>query len=233
MLEDGSFVRLYPIDYRYRSYDQWYKKYQWIEVEVEKHDPRKDARKESYRPTGTIRVLGSPLDTRNAWEARRNVVLKQCPTSIEALRDAQEADNTRLGLVRPKSVHDLVIESDRQDWKPKWKADMQQLRLFGPDRKPLQKLPYKFSYRFSCDDPRCKGRHKMMIQDWEVDRLYWGELARLGDREKAAQSVRAKFFDEMCSPAKDVHFFVGTVLKYGTWIVLGVFWPPRTPLTLF
>lgn len=37
VLEDGSFIRLYPVDYRYRPIWQWYKKYQWIEVEVEKN----------------------------------------------------------------------------------------------------------------------------------------------------------------------------------------------------
>ena len=30
-----------------------------------------------------------------------------------------------------------------------------------------RKAPYKFQYRFDCDDPRCNG-HKMMIADWEV-----------------------------------------------------------------
>jgi hypothetical protein len=60
MLEDGSFIRLYPVNYRYRPYWQWYKKYQWIEVEVEKHE--KDPRKESYRPVvETINILGQPL----------------------------------------------------------------------------------------------------------------------------------------------------------------------------
>ena len=37
ILEDGSLIRLYPIDYRYRDYWQWYKKYQWIEVEIDKN----------------------------------------------------------------------------------------------------------------------------------------------------------------------------------------------------
>ncbi len=36
VLPDGSFIRLYPIDYRYRPYWQWYKKYQWVEVSSER-----------------------------------------------------------------------------------------------------------------------------------------------------------------------------------------------------
>ena len=28
--ENGKWVRLYPINYRYLNYNKWYKKYQWI-----------------------------------------------------------------------------------------------------------------------------------------------------------------------------------------------------------
>jgi hypothetical protein len=38
VLEDGSLIRLYPIDYRYMPYWKWYRKYQWIEVEVTKNE---------------------------------------------------------------------------------------------------------------------------------------------------------------------------------------------------
>lgn len=224
MLEDGSFIRLYPIDYRYRPIWQWYKKYQWIEVEVEKHD--KDSRKESYRPNlESIKLLGSPLDKKKGWAARRAIVLKNPPSSMEALRERQKVDMTSLGLVKPKEVLDVIIEPDAEEWKPEWQADIAQLRLFGPQRKSLEKIPYKFRYRFTCNDPRCNG-HTMMIEDWEIGQLYRHQVARLGDREKAADSVRQKLFAIMCAPNIDTHFFVGTVLQYGTWIILGVFWPP-------
>jgi len=32
--EAGEWVRLYPIDYRYRPMSQQFRKYQWIEVEL-------------------------------------------------------------------------------------------------------------------------------------------------------------------------------------------------------
>ncbi len=227
MLEDGSFIRLYPIDYRYRPYWQWYKKYQWIEIEVEKHD--KDRRKESYRPRiESIKTLSSPLDTKNCWADRRAVVLRQPSTSIEELKERQKADGTSFGVVKPKEVTDLIIEPDDDKWKPAWEADIAQLRMFGPERKPLEKIPYKFKYRFTCDDPRCKG-HQMMVEDWEVGALYRNVLSSCGDPERAAQSVRDRFLTTLCGPNIDTHFFVGTVLKYGTWIILGVFWPPMIP----
>jgi len=33
--------------------------------------------------------------------------------------------------------------------------------------------------------------------------------------------VKEKYLNEICSPKIDTHFFVGTVLKYRTWIILG------------
>lgn len=33
--------------------------------------------------------------------------------------------------------------------------------------------------------------------------------------------------NELCAPTRDTRFFMGTVFPYNTWIVLGVFWPPK------
>ncbi len=77
VLEDGSFVRLYPIDYRYRPYWQWFKKYQWIQLQATKN--RKDPRPESYRPvSGTpIEPIGEPIGTENNWAERKRYVLAE------------------------------------------------------------------------------------------------------------------------------------------------------------
>jgi len=73
--EDGSFIRLYPIDYRMRPYGQWYDKYQWIELEVEKNE--RDPRPESFRPVSgtTITRIGKPILTKNKWAERKQYVL--------------------------------------------------------------------------------------------------------------------------------------------------------------
>ncbi len=57
--EDGSFIRLYPIDFRYRSEGQQYQKYQWINVRVTKS--RRDPRLESFRPD--LESIALPLGT--------------------------------------------------------------------------------------------------------------------------------------------------------------------------
>ena len=226
VLADGSFIRLYPIDYRYRPYWQWYKKYQWIEVQVEKHD--KDSRKESYRPLlESLRPREERLDTRNKWAKRKKYVLARGTRSMEELYDLQRSENVSVGIIRPRRVTDVVVEEVEREWKPEWRNLFMQLKLFGPQQKPLEKIPFRFSYRFECDDPRCRGNHRMMIADWELGRLFLAMRQKYQDERIAVQKVKDKFLGQMCAPSVDTHFFVGTTLQYGTWIVLGVFWPKK------
>jgi hypothetical protein len=57
--------------------------------------------------------------------------------------------------------------------------------------------------------------------------LWLNEVVRLGDEYQAALSVRRKFLDELCNEKKETLFYMGTVFPYNTWVVLGVFWPPK------
>ena len=99
-----------------------------------------------------------------------------------------------------------------------------QLSLFEKN-KPLEKIPYKFIYYFICEEAGCKG-HRQMIEDWEVMELYRKMRDGFGEKE-ALDRVKEKFLDKICSPERDTYFYVGTILRYGTWIILGIFWPPK------
>lgn len=100
------------------------------------------------------------------------------------------------------------------------------MNLFGPDRKPLEKIPYKFSYKFKCGHAECHG-HTNMIEDWEVGQLYRSMRDKHGDGKIACDKVKDKFLNQICAPDRDTHFFVGTVAGYPTWVILGTFWPKR------
>jgi len=97
--ESGEFIRLYPINFRELSFEKQYKKYQWIEVTVERHSSR-DVRKESFRPTDdSIKVLGKiiPPNPGN-WAERARYVLPNKSRSMEDLYAQQELDRTSLGI---------------------------------------------------------------------------------------------------------------------------------------
>ena len=231
--ESGDFVRLYPINFRDLPFSQQYKKYQWIEVVAEKHRGR-DVRRESYRPdSDTIQIIGEPIKSNPGnWVERARYALAKKARSMEELNDQREADRTSLGIFKPKKVHDLVISADDPDWKAGFKAALQQARLWDDrtvSKVPPRKVPFKFRYRFECDDPRCKG-HRMMIEDWEVGALFWRLVDQGLSHKDAADKVREKFLSGLCGPAKDTHFFVGTILAYPkTWVVIGVFYPKIQP----
>jgi hypothetical protein len=70
-----------------------------------------------------------------------------------------------------------------------------------------------------------------MNEDWELGVLFINELKRLGSSAAAAQSVKQKFFHEICGPDKDTRFFMGTRFPYNAWLVVGVFWPPKETAT--
>lgn len=227
--ESGDFVRLYPINFRDLPYSQQYVKYQWIEVEAQKHKGR-DTRKESFRPNSeTIRVLGKPIPANPGnWSTRAVYVLKNAARSMEDLYERKKSDNTSLGIFRPKLISRFIIEAADSDWKPEFKAAMMQARLWDDrtaSKQPPRKVPFKFSFSFECDDSRCNRKHKMMIEDWEVGSLFWRMVDKGFSPEAAAQKVKQKFMDEICNSKMNTYFYVGTVLAHGTWVVIGTFYP--------
>ena len=225
--EAGDWVRLYPIDYRYRPNHQQFKKYQWIRLGLAPRGFGNDDRKESRQPDlESIQILGEPLNTDNSWADRRAIIDRLPHHTRVQLEALYEADRTSLGIVFPSEILDLKIEPTERDWKPEWQSVLDQFNLFHGQPKSLAKLPYKFSYVFRCSDTG--GRpHAAMIEDWELGVLFLKEKERLGSEEAAAQSVKRKYFDQICGASRDTQFFMGTVFPYNTWVVIGVYWPPK------
>lgn len=223
----GEWVRLYPIDYRYRPNHQQFKKYQWIRLGLSPRGSGNDNRKESRQPSlESIQVLGEPLSTENMWAQRRAIIDKLSHHTRIELGALYEKERTSLGIVIPTEVLELKIEPSEREWKPEWQAVLSQFNLFHGQPKALAKIPYKFSYVFRCSDTGDKP-HSAMIEDWELGVLFLKEKERLGSEEAAAQSVKEKYFDEICGTGKDTRFFMGTVFPYNTWVVIGVYWPPK------
>ncbi len=224
--ETREWVRLYPIDYRYRPREQQFRKYQWINIDLSEKGSNNDNRKESRKPNlESLKVLGPPIDTADAWRERRAIIDAMPHYTVKQLQELYNTKKVSLGLVRPTQVVDLKIELASLEWKPSWQNLFDQFSLFGPPQKPLRKIPYKFSYIFNCEDSN--KPHNAMIEDWELGTLFLKEAGRLGSDERAADSVKNKFLNEICRADKDTRFFMGTIFPYNSWVVLGTFWPPK------
>lgn len=222
--DTGEWVRLYPIDYRYRPTNQQFGKYQWIKVELADKGTMNDNRKESRRPKlESIQILGEPLSVKNNWRDRKEHIDQLPVYTVNELKQLYEKERVSLGMVKPTKVLDLKIESSTREWKGEWEMALRQFNLFGPPPKQLNKIPYKFSYIFECEDS--SKPHNAMIEDWELGVLFLKEVNRLGSEEKAAESVKKKFFNELCSKDRDTKFFMGTTFPFNSWVVVGVFYP--------
>jgi hypothetical protein len=220
---DGSWIRLFPVPARSLDPDKHFSKYQWIDVSVKKAS---DPRPESYNvDLDSIKTVGRPIPTTNNWALRRPHVMplvKHCMCCLK--REREDSGSPTLGLFRPRKILQLVIERDRSDWTEKELAKLRQSTfLASAPAKELERIPFKFSYRYECDHDDCPG-HKMMCSDWELGEAYRKWRSKYGDEWQG--KLRQRWESEVISP-KDTHFYVGTVHGHPReWIIVGL-WSPR------
>lgn len=135
-LEDGTWIRIYPIRFRKKSYDQQYKKYDWIELDLVKNDS--DFRPESFRPyshDSEIKIV-SHLETDRNWAERKKFVLGKTYYNLtELIAEAQNKEIcTSLAVFKPTKILDFTIEEVEREWDKnkiaKLEAERLQFNLF-------------------------------------------------------------------------------------------------------
>ncbi len=233
--KDGTWIRIYPIQFRKKLYEQQYKKYEWIEIDLDKNTS--DPRPESYRPhsedTEIIKLGEIPTDG-NTWEERRKIVLQNVYTDLTLLISEAKDKNisTSLAVFKPKKVHKFLCEPVEREWDSNKLESLKQMNLFSKIKdnnfQVVKKLPYKFSYQWEDKNGKIT---KMMIEDWEIGQLYWNCLRRHdGDEMKACKDVEKKYFD-LFAKKKDIYLFLGTTKIHhyrapNPFVIIGVF-PPN------
>jgi hypothetical protein len=237
VLEDGRWIRIYPIIFRSLPKDKKFEKYEWIQLDLVRNTS--DFRPESYRPksdASSIHILHK-VGTEHEWAERKKYVLKEMFTSLEELIMRAKSDKcTSLATFRPREIIDFIVEEDTRTWKQQWSAYYEQYGLFEIDekgegvlRKKVDKVPYKYSYKFICEGE--SKPHTLMIEDWEIGALYWHCLKQAEEDETEANNlVRKKYFDEFLNK-KDIYLFLGTTKQYhkvapNPFVIIGVFYPP-------
>ncbi|MDP1817844.1 MAG: hypothetical protein Q8K92_25530 [Leadbetterella sp.] len=244
-LEDGRMIRIYPVQFRKKDYDQQYSKYDWIELDLVKNTS--DFRPESYRPNShesPISIVGHLEPVQN-WAVRKEFVLGKIYEDLSLL--IEEAHDkticTSLAVFKPKEILDFTIEEVEREWdKHKLasiEAERMQLGLFKQPEDPfkvVRKLPYKFSYVLKDINGK---KSKMMIEDWEIGQLYWNCFARHeGNENKAIADVKKKYFDDFAK-TKDLYLFLGTTktnhyVSKNPFMIIGTFHPKiESQLRLF
>lgn len=205
-----------------------------MNVEVIRHGS--DRRPESWTPLfGTISPDES-VGTGAGWAARRALIEELGEVTMCELvarnRGGSGPGVPSLGVVRPVEPPGLLITernaAQLKEWHRRAKLVAGRLTLFDdpPRTKPeFEVVPQRFRYRYRCQASGCPG-HKQTIVDWEIVALW----SKVRGRPDATELMRAKFQTELWD-GRDTVLFVGNQEQYpGSFLVLGIFWPPVGPL---
>jgi hypothetical protein len=240
ILENGNWVRIYPLPFRKLEYENRYKKYQWMTLPLVKN--QSDPRPESYKVGDISKIsLSDSIDTKDEWNERKKIILENNTIYRNLDELIKKAHNNELSLAifKPAKILNLVVEETEREWNQEsldsLKQKANQFSLFDNAEKVekefliVDKLPYKFSYHFIDETGR---ESTLMIEDWEIGALYWNSLkSSNNDENKAINLVRKKYLEEFSK--KDIYLFLGTTRQYHSWaknpfVIIGVFYPPIT-----
>ncbi|MBH2008188.1 MAG: hypothetical protein I8H71_00675 [Xanthomonadaceae bacterium] len=231
--QDGAMRRLFPVPFRMIEDGQQFRKWQWIDVRVEKAP--KDHRPESHKIYVDTINCGDVIDTKKAWSGRWEW-LEKIPAfdSYDAIESTRLADGLSLALLRPKRLVGLEISKARNpDWTDEEREKLLQEQMQGnlfdevEERrqvKQLRKVPFDFYYRYVYDTPEGEKERKHKIVDWEAGALFWKCRESHGtDWEKP---FRAKLEEDL--GAKDLMFLMGNQHRFqDQWLIISLVYPPK------
>ena len=231
--QDGAMRRLFPVPFRMIDDWQQFRKWQWIDVRVEKAP--KDHRPESHKIYVDTINCGDVIDTKKAWSGRWEW-LEKIPAfdSYDAIEATRLADGLSLALLRPKRLIGLEISKARNpDWTDEEREKLLQEQMQGnlfdevEERrqvKQLRKVPFDFYYRYVYDTPEGEKERKHKIVDWEAGALFWKCRESHGtDWEKP---FRAKLEEDL--GAKDLMFLMGNQHRFqDQWLIISLVYPPK------
>lgn len=231
--EHGAMRRLYPVPFRLIEEGQKFKKWQWIEVRVEKAS--KDHRAESHKLYVDTITCGDVIDTKKQWNARWPWIEKLPTfTNFDDVEASCAETGLSLALMRPTQVLALeIVEARNGEWTDEEREKLlryeMQGQLFSDTdvkkmTRTLRKVPFDFYYRYICDTPEGEREFKHKIVDWEAGVLYWHCRQSHGmDWEKP---FRAKLEESLTE--KELMFLMGNQHRFqDQWLIISLIYPPK------
>ncbi len=222
-LDDPGWVRLYPINFRYIELDHTFRKYDVLSLDA---IPATEGRRESWRPKIDSLTVEGHLD---GWSSRLPHLLPFAQHTMCDLNDRALRGGPSLGLIRAEAVEDLIV-AEHPGWAPQEQqkidnyVNQQELFDIGRPKTALEAPRFKATYRWRCPQLGCKG-HNQGLLDWEFTAF---QRRLNGGAAADKQAIRKRWLDELCSPTRDVYFYVGNQAKrHQTFSILGLVYPQR------
>lgn len=208
--KDGELLRLYPLRFRYGEGLVDVRRNDLLEVTVTK--PDNDTRWESRKVLDYVNLK------RHAKDREIRELILPLVTSIERLN----IEGASLGLVKPElldievKVNSLEI-FDRQQY----------FNMMGDflEKGEKARMPVEVKYNFRCEgEEACRG-HKMILLDWELNET----LRNIVREEKEPRAVKKRIKEQLFESLKEkeIYFIMGTHFMYGTWLIIGIFYPGK------
>lgn len=231
--EHGAMRRLYPVPFRLIEEGQKFKKWQWIEVRVEKAS--KDHRAESHKLYVDTITCGDIIDTRKQWSARWPWIEKLPTfTSFHDIEVSRAETGLSLALMRPTQVLELeIVEARNNEWTEEERDKLlryeMQGQLFSDTEvkkitQTLRKVPFDFYYRYICDTPEGEKVFRHKIVDWEAGVLFWH--CRHSHGAEWEKPFRAKLEEDLMG--KDLMFLMGNQHRFqDQWLIISLVYPPK------
>ena len=219
----GNWIRAFPVAFRDLPFERRFSKYQWIRGRFKKSsDPRPESHDLDHDSIVLLETVGTEKGT---WTQRKALIAPHIVSSVEELQHLAEGGTRTMGYVRPLGEPELVIEEREAVWPERKAGLLDQGTLFAKPKQRLERIPFRFAYRFRCEGTACKG-HDMMVLDWEMHEAYrsWRkDYGETGWREKFIEKFGPAFFEK-----HDVLFSLGNIAKYPqSFCINGLFYPKR------
>jgi len=231
--EHGAMRRLYPVPFRLIEEGQKFKKWQWIDVRVEK--AIKDHRAESHKLFVDTITCGDVIDTKKQWDARWPWIEKLPTfTSFDDIEANRTETGLSLALMRPKQVLALeIVEARNDDWTEEEREKLlryeMQGQLFSDTEvnkiiRTLRKVPFDFYYKYTCDASDGLKVFKHKIVDWETGVLFWKCHKSHGSGWE--EPFRAKLEEGLME--RDLMFLMGNQHRFqDQWLIISLIYPPK------
>ncbi len=213
IVENGNFIRLYPIPYRLLEHQQKFNKWFWIRAKIKKS--LNDPRKESYKiDADSIKIIRKKIDKIEIIKNFIPLVSEDCKELDEYYRE----EFGSLGAVEIEPQHFYYEESDKE-WNYLQKMYLKQLSIFDRDRKILEKIKWKFKLKYYCkNSDSCNGHDKHFLC-WEFYEAYRNFKKKYSSVEEALKNIEKAFWSRF-SKEKNKYLILGTHFKYkNIWMI--------------
>lgn len=216
---DGSFVRLYPIPFRFLEKQEQYKR--WDVIQVQAYKDTKDTRPESWHlaPGTPIKIIRRLTTDKQRWEWMNKAV-------FQGTADLESQGKTN-GLVEVEPIKFYWKPEKKKEWTPSQINVFEQGSLFDKKER-MEELAIRIPWQF-----RLEYREKATGLEFDSKVLSWSyyqgfrrNLDIFGNETAALEAVAQKIRNSIFANERTVYAILGTHSRFKHWMISALYHLP-------